>query len=110
MSNICFIIFCFKIRDILREGVPYSHAYHHGAADVIHLWAHTQTFFTVNEKFKSVKSEPFTMEDLGYPDQKLAQENMAAGKVYGSQYVWGQLMFWMKQTIDKPDASLSQSR
>jgi len=31
-------------------------------------------------------------------------------KEYGNTYVWAQLMFWMKQTIDKPEASLSIQR
>lgn len=31
-------------------------------------------------------------------------------KEYDSQYVWGQLVGWFKQTVDKPNASLSADR
>lgn len=29
---------------------------------------------------------------------------------YPAFYMWAQLVFWMKQTIERPDASLSQGR
>jgi [histone H3]-lysine4 N-trimethyltransferase ATXR3 len=31
-------------------------------------------------------------------------------KEYDSQYIWGQLVGWYKQTVDKPNASLSADR
>ena len=31
-------------------------------------------------------------------------------KKYGCNYLWGQMVYWTKQTIDKPDASLSAGR
>ena len=31
-------------------------------------------------------------------------------KEYDSQYIWGQLVGWFKQTVDKPNASLSAER
>ena len=31
-------------------------------------------------------------------------------KEYDSQYIWGQLVGWFKQTVDKPNASLSADR
>ena len=38
------------------------------------------------------------------------KDRVVSGKRYNSQYVWGQLHFWERQTIAQPDASLMAAR
>eukprot|EP01083_Nonionella_stella_P276925 941403_1 len=94
----------FQIRDHLRSLTPSSRAYHHAAADAVHLYASTRTFFTDN-RFATFKGDPFQLRDLGFD-----MAGKSSPKEYASQYIWGSLVYWMRQTIEAPNASLSQSR
>lgn len=42
--------------------------------------------------------------------QHQGKEKYRGCKEYDSQYIWGQLVGWFKQTVDKPNASLSADR
>lgn len=48
------------------------------------------------------------MEITGKPSDNKVVEKIR--KRYSSQFVWGQLVSWFKQTIVSPEASLSQDR
>jgi hypothetical protein len=41
---------------------------------------------------------------------KLQNQSDTCKKQYSSQFVWGQLVAWFKQTIASPQSSLSQDR
>lgn len=84
------------------------------------LYANTQTYFTPNDKYKKftgdevrirkcdVKSENQSHGSLNTADQ---EKTVYKGKKeYDPGYIWGQLVGWFKQTVDKPNASLSADR
>lgn len=48
------------------------------------------------------------MEITGKPNDAKICEKIK--RRYSSQFVWGQLVSWYKQTIVNPEASLSQDR
>ena len=56
-----------RIRDQLRRMTPTKYAYHHAAADLMHLWANTEFFFKP-KIYGGVKSSPFTHSELGLPE------------------------------------------
>merc|ERR1712176_1344897 len=94
-----------------RQCVPTESCYFHAAADLMHLWANTKCFFAHNG-YDSIKSAPFTLEELGFNAAKNRSINlqMKCQKPYGPLYIWGQMTFWFKQTVEKPDTSLSHCR
>ena len=96
--------FLCEIRDALRKLVPRRNAYHHACADCLDFYANTKYWFTAYA-YDSFKSRVFSYDDLGY-----TCKGKAPAKRYNAQYVWGQLNFWDRQTIEQPDASLSQCR
>ena len=82
------------------------------AADLLTLYAHTQLNFTKNS-YNAFTSPPITLRqcDLGDTIRPLKEKDrVVSGKRYNSQYVWGQLHFWERQTIAQPDASLMAAR
>ena len=82
------------------------------AADLLTLYAHTQLNFTKNA-YNAFTSPPITLRqcDLGDTIRPLKEKDrVVSGKRYNSQYVWGQLHFWERQTIAQPDASLMAAR
>ena len=102
-----------RIRDRLRECTPTESAYFDAAADLMHLWANTKWLFGHNV-YDSIKSRPFSLEELGFnamqnPSMRKLM-NMKCQKQYGPLYIWGQMHFWFKQTVEKPGTSLCHSR
>ena len=90
-------------------------------ADLMRMYAHTEHYF-VNERYSgfhssSVVKKKHLIYNSMYDNisfRKYFKKDMKdddvipyPGKHYGAQFVWGQLLFWYKQTINKPDASLS---
>ena len=101
-----------SIRDRLRQIASTPSCYFDAAADLIHLYAHTKCFF-VHNQYDSVKSAPFTLSELGFNlnESKFAKiANIKCQKPYGPNYIWGQMTFWHKQDVEKPDLSLSHRR
>jgi hypothetical protein len=97
--------------------------------DVLWLYGNTYTYFTPNESYKKTKGDE---QKIRKCDVRMATSE--AGKViapngevslntsdqeksvykgfkeYDPGYIWGQLIGWFKQTVDKPNASLSADR
>ena len=92
------------IRDELYKLASTNASYHHACADLFHFYGNTKYWFSSNNYY-GFQSKPFSYRELGY-----TKPGNADGKKYGTQYVWGQLAFWERQTIEAPDASLSQQR
>merc|ERR1711971_542723 len=90
----------FLIRDALRKCVSTQSVYFDAAADLLHLYANTKTFF-VHNNYDLAKSAPFSLSELGFNlqnESKFAHfANMKCPKPYGPLYVWGQATFWFKQ-------------
>ena len=86
--------------------------------DILVLLANTETYFTQNELYKKSKSDEVNIRKCdvrqgeGASMDKYSQGKQAykGCKEYDSQYIWGQLVVWYKQTVDKPNASLSADR
>jgi [histone H3]-lysine4 N-trimethyltransferase ATXR3 len=86
--------------------------------DILMLYARTETYFTQNDCYKKSKSDTVIIRncDVRHGDNakmdKFSQGELAYSgcKEYDSQYIWGQLIMWFKQTVDKPNASLSADR
>ena len=90
--------------------------------DNLILYAMTLTYFTLNDYFRcrgrevcirkcdvhmsTAVSNPANLLDVADSEKTVYKGN----KEYGSTYVWGQLVGWFKQTVDKPNASLSADR
>eukprot|EP01083_Nonionella_stella_P301434 1034081_1 len=98
----------FEIRDKLRRCVSTDTCYFGAAADLLHLWANTKWFFAHNH-YDSIKSAPFTLKELGFESDKITM-NIKCQKPYGPLYIWAQMTFWFKQTVEKPDTSLAHCR
>ena len=64
--------------------------------------------------YNSIKSAPFTLGDLGFSASKTAGSTLNTAikcqKQHSPLYVWGQMHFWYKQTVEKPDTSLVSVR
>ncbi|XP_078428561.1 SET domain protein 2 [Wolffia australiana] len=100
------------LRDELR-AIPCSQRCHNdGAADLVHLYAHTKCFFRIRG-YKTVKSPPVYISPLDLGPKYV--EKMGAGfneycKTYGENYCLGQLIFWHNQTSADPDSTLVRAR
>ena len=85
------------------------------------LWlvAHTETYFTPNADYAKTIGDQIQIRkcDVRVNEEKevldaidQTQSLYKGRKEYDSSYVWGQLIGWFKQTVDKPNASLSADR
>jgi len=92
----------------LRKMTPTRNCKHHAAADLLYLYSQTKNWFT-SEPYVAFVSEPLEKGRLGGHYNSLKSSSKLC-KQYQQQFVWGQLMFWMRQTIEKPNASLSAER
>ena len=92
-------------------------------ADVLYLYSHTYTYFTPNDKYYKFKSQEVSVRrwevtcDPKYREKKsdaypIEEERVVfkGSKEYDPLYIWGQLTGWYKQSVDKPNASLSADR
>jgi hypothetical protein len=76
--------------------------FYEGLADILYLYASTQTYFKYNSKYESCLSETISIRrrdintsqvgDLDAPIYK-------GEKSYDKLYIWGQLVGWYKQTV-----------
>ena len=88
--------------------------------DALWLYANIKTYFTPNENYSRCKGGEQiirkcdvridTPQSVALHPQELEQTVYRGCKEYDPGYVWGQLIGWFKQTVDKPNASLSADR
>ncbi|GMN58057.1 hypothetical protein TIFTF001_027145 [Ficus carica] len=99
------------LRDEVRNLPCTYKSRHDAAADLIHIYAYTKSFFRIRE-YKAVTSPPVYISplDLGpkYKD-KLGTGLQEYCKTYGENYCLGQLIFWHNQTSADPDCSLARA-
>ena len=89
-------------------------------ADILYLYAQTRVLFTANKNIngcfygeniqilkRDVDNSCVPPEFMTYPLDTVIAEGK---KEYENNYIWGQLVGWYKQTVDKPNASLSAER
>lgn len=87
--------------------------------DILFLYSKTITYFTPQEYHKcrgneicirkcDVKNDNKKDKALDVVDQGMSVYKNS--KEYDRSYIWGQLVGWFKQTVDKPNASLSADR
>ena len=89
-------------------------------ADIIFLYAQTKVLFTTNKNIngsfygenililkRDVDNSCVPSEYINSPLDQVIHEGK---KEYENNYIWGQLVGWYKQTVDKPNASLSAER
>ena len=90
--------------------------------DNLMLYSKTLTYFTPTEYSKCKGTElsirrcdvhmttSVTNPENTLDVQDLNKSVYKSNKEYGATYIWGQLVGWFKQTVDKPNASLSADR
>lgn len=101
-----------------------AHSCHVALADVLYFESMTKIRFTMNQ-FSGFEVQVHVRDcDLTNPTKlltknDLTEEQQLTGtrkvihtvhKKIAASYLWGQLVFWNKQTIEKPEASLSAGR
>ena len=89
-------------------------------ADVLYLYAQTRVLFTANKNIngsfygENIQILKRDVDNSCVPNEYLSaplDTVIAEGKKeYENNYIWGQLVGWYKQTVDKPNASLSAER
>ena len=92
-------------------------------ADILYLYSHTFTYFTATEAYKKFTGEEVWVrkcEVTCEPKNKEIKSNLIqneeertvfkGAKEYETTYIWGQLAGWYKQSVEKPNASLSADR
>ena len=91
-----------------------------GLADILSLYANTKVHFTTNKNIngcfygENIQILKRDVDSSCVPNEFLSSALdtvIAEGKKeYENNYIWGQLVGWYKQTVDKPNASLSAER
>ena len=89
-------------------------------SDILYLYAQTRVLFTSNKNIngcfygeniqilkRDVDTSCVPIEYISSPLDTVIAEGK---KEYENNYIWGQLVGWYKQTVDKPNASLSAER
>jgi len=121
-----------NIESILRSADNSAGGFHTAAADILHLYAKTQTFFSPGPHYRGFTSKPLKMHlscvsgahltrtasnggasenSVDNDGEKSATEKEPSiFKKYGAHFIWGQLVMWYKQTVNDPTASLSAER
>ncbi|KAL4493614.1 hypothetical protein ABPG72_004107 [Tetrahymena utriculariae] len=113
-------LFCLNIHSVFNDIIdPQFHA---GALlIVLYFYAFTHTYFTPHE-YQPFNSEKMTISETEMFNLELLDEdkkntkkpnkkkNYEEQRSYSSQFIWGQLTVWFKQTVASPQATLSQDR
>jgi len=89
-------------------------------SDILYLYAFTKSYFTPCTSYVKVTSTEVEVRLCDVTGEKNVKEELVAEeqakplycgiKEYDSSFIWGQLAGWFKQTVDKPNASLSAGR
>jgi len=108
----------FMLRNIKSKNI-----FTEGLADTLYLYSKTQTFFTPSDEYSKVAGEEVAVRKCEVTcdprnrrtnhDPFVNEEERVVyrgQKEYDPTYIWGQLVGWHKQTVDKPNASLSADR
>jgi hypothetical protein len=108
------------IRKCGEHDSSHQIAYYEGLSDMLYLYAKTKIHFMPNQNVsgqylsekiqirkRDVDMECLSEEYLHLPLDAIIVEEQ---KEYENHYMWGQLVGWFKQTVDKPNASLSAER
>ncbi|XXQ34330.1 Bromodomain containing protein [Plasmodiophora brassicae] len=98
-----------EFRDLLRSMQPSTSCFHHVAADIVHLYAYTDTFYCMTN-YPLVKSPPVHFSELGLNITNPDDESLLTPKPYTQAFIWGCLLLWFKQSIDKPDAAAHNAK
>ncbi|GAB2285305.1 hypothetical protein Dimus_019759 [Dionaea muscipula] len=95
------------LRDEVRNLQCTYKCRHDAAADLIHIYAYTKSFYQIRE-YKAVTSPPVYISplDLGpkYADKISGLTEFC--KTYGENYCLGQLIYWYDQAKADPDRKL----
>ena len=101
-----------------------AHEYHPALGDILYFHSMTKMTFSMNS-FSGFEIEIHVRDcDLTNPLKLLTRTSLSEieqqsrtnqiiytmKKKIAASYLWGQLVFWNKQTIEKPEASLSAGR
>ena len=101
-----------------------SYNFHPAVTDILYFHSMTKITFTMNQ-FSGFDIEIDVRDcDLTNPNKLLTRNHLEKEqhlkninnviykmkKKIAASYLWGQLVFWNKQTIEKPEASLSAGR
>lgn len=113
------------LRECIKLDKTKNFVNYEGLADILFLHYNTNTYFKHNKDYeRSVESEKIIIRqrDINTADvvkindtkeldlEGLNQKVYEGKKIYDKMYIWGQLIGWFKQTVDKPNASLSAER
>ena len=111
------------LSDYFRKNWKH-HSCHSALSDILYFEAMTKIRFTMNQ-FSGFEVQVHVRDcDLTNPNKLMTknteserqqldrtrQEIHTVHKKIAASYLWGQLVFWNKQTIEKPEASLSAGR
>lgn len=118
-----------RIMDYLREiswiirRIKSKVIHTEALADTLYLYSYIENYFTPNENYDKVIGEEVWVRKCevttdprnrgGEHNPFLTDEERIVHKgqkVYDSMYIWGQLSGWFKQSVDKPNASLSADK
>lgn len=107
------------ISDIIRQVKAGSVNTIH-LSDTLFLHGYTKSYFTSNSNYQKIISTEVQVRACDVTGEKKVVGEITAEeqarpiytgvKEYESSFVWGQLAGWFKQTVDKPNASLSSER
>lgn len=113
----------FERLSVLLRNFDSKNVFTEGLADTLYLYSQTEVFFTPNENYTKVQGEevrvrkcevtcdPRNRKTTSNPFESEEERVVYKGcKEYDPTYIWGQLVGWHKQTVDKPNASLSADR
>ena len=91
-----------------------------GLADILSLYAKTKVLFTTNKNIngcfygENIQILKRDVDNSCVPNEYIKSDLdtviYEGKKEYENNYIWGQLVGWYKQTVDKPNASLSAER
>ena len=91
-----------------------------GLADILFLYCNTKILFTTNKNINGCffgENIQILKRDVDnscvpneYQNSPLNTVIYEGKKEYENNYIWGQLVGWYKQTVDKPNASLSAEK
>ncbi|KAL9259116.1 Histone-lysine N-methyltransferase ATXR3-like protein [Drosera capensis] len=98
------------LRDEVRNLQCTHKCRHDAAADLIHIYAYTKSFFKIRE-YKAVTSPPVHISplDLGPKCADKISGFTEYRKTYGENYCLGQLIYWYNQANADPDRKLARA-
>lgn len=89
-------------------------------SDILYMYGYTKSYFTSCTSYVKVTSTEVEVRLCDVTGEKDITEELVAEeqakpfycgvKEYDSSFIWGQLAGWFKQTVDKPNASLSAEK